>query len=108
MKIRKERDGIMGRRKCFSIYIVFAILVSIIILSVTLKTDAKEKNNDRIKYYTSILIEEGDSLWSIAEEYRPDDNISVKKYIKDLKKMNNMHSDTIHAGNYLTIYYYND
>lgn len=98
----------MSKRNCFSIYIVFAVLVGVMILSITLKTDAKENNNDKVKYYTSILIEEGDSLWSIAEEYKPDESISVKKYIKDLKKMNNMDSDTIHAGNYLTIYYYND
>jgi cell division protein YceG involved in septum cleavage len=78
------------------------------IFSITLKTDAKENNGSREKYYTSVLIEEGDSLWSIAEKYKPDESISVKKYIKDLKRMNNMESDIIHSGNYLTIYYYQD
>lgn len=98
----------ISKKKIFSISVVLVILVSVMILSVTLKADAKENQDNKEKYYTSIIIEEGDTLWSIAEEYKPDENMTVSKYIKDLKRMNNMDTDTIHAGNYLTIYYYNN
>lgn len=99
----------MKKKSLYSIGAILVVLVSVLILSNTLKTNAKENNNsDREKFYTSILIEEGDSLWSIAEEHRPDKSISIKKYISELKLMNNMESDVIHAGNYLTIYYYNE
>lgn len=100
----------MKKKNIYSIVVVLVVLVSVMIFSFAQKTDAKENSTstNREKYYTSILIEEGDSLWSIAEEYRPDKGVSIKKYIKDLKKMNNIDTDTIHAGNYLTIYYFNN
>ncbi|SEP88259.1 LysM domain-containing protein [Lachnospiraceae bacterium RM5] len=57
------------------------------------------------KYYTSIEIMPGDTLWSIANEYKPDDTISTNDYINDLKEINGITSDNITSGNYLTIYY---
>lgn len=98
----------MSKKNVRSVSVLLIVFVSIMILSITLNADAKENRNNKEKYYTSILIEEGDTLWSIAEEYKPDENISVNKYINDLKRMNNIDSDVIHSGNYLTIYYYND
>ena len=83
------------------------ILFIVIISSFTLRTDAKENISSKgEKYYKSILIEKGDTLWSIAEEYKPEHGVSTKKYVNDLKRMNNINNDIIHEGNYLTIYYY--
>lgn len=56
-------------------------------------------------YYTSIRIENGDSLWSIAQEYGRDTGMSVQEYVKQLKQMNGLKEDTIHAGQHLTIMY---
>ena len=45
-------------------------------------------------------------LWSIAETYRTHSGKSAAEYVCDLKEMNSLSGDTIHAGHYLTIYYY--
>ncbi len=66
----------------------------------------EQKSSPYHKYYTSIQIQDGDSLWSIAEEYRTHSGKSAAEYVCDLKEMNSLSSDTIHAGHYLTIYYY--
>ena len=58
------------------------------------------------KYYTSIQLEEGDTLWSIEEEYGVNSGKSTEEYIHELRKMNSLCNDTIHAGNYLTVCYY--
>lgn len=55
--------------------------------------------------YKSITIEEGDSLWEIAREYSDGTKLSVKEYVKELKQMNGLKEDTIHAGNHLTVMY---
>lgn len=60
------------------------------------------------KYYTSIEIESGDTLWSIACEYANEDFTTVQDYIDELKFMNNMTSDQIIEGHYLTVAYYSD
>lgn len=58
------------------------------------------------KYYKSIEITSGDTLWQIAEEYMNDDYDSIYDYIHELKEINNLASNDIHAGQYLTVAYY--
>ena len=58
------------------------------------------------KYYTSVNLEKGDTLWDIAKKYAHPDRISVKDYVNELRKMNNLSSDKICAGDYITIFYY--
>ena len=56
-------------------------------------------------YYTSITIERGDTLWSIAEEYITDDFDSIPEYIQALKNMNGLEDDCIRSGMSLTVSY---
>lgn len=58
------------------------------------------------KYYTSIRIEEGDTLWGLAHEYGNEDCQSLPSYIQEVKRVNHLTDDTIHAGRYLTVFYY--
>lgn len=60
------------------------------------------------KYYTSIRIDEGDNLWSIAKTYNHNSGMTTSEYIKELKSMNRLKDDKIHAGNYLTIVYFSE
>lgn len=56
-------------------------------------------------YYKSIMIERGDSLWSIAEEYTANTDIDIQDYVVQLKQMNGLKEDTIHAGRHITVMY---
>lgn len=58
------------------------------------------------KYYTSIEIQSGDSLWSIAEMYAENSGLTTAQYIKELKSMNSLKEDTIHSGQFLTVMYF--
>ena len=107
MNIKKIR--IKNIYSIIPVAIVLVMLILILVFSFTLKTNAKEnKKNNKVKCYSSILIEDGDTLWSFAEEYKPSDSISTKSYIKEIKAINSLSSDTIHSGNYIIVYYYND
>ncbi len=55
--------------------------------------------------YKSILIEKGDTLWNLAEEYMTDDYSSVQEYVQDLKRMNRLKDDKIISGEYLIVAY---
>lgn len=60
------------------------------------------------KYYKSIQLNAGDTLWAIAETYTDDESDSISavtNYIKVLKEINGLTSDTIHEGQYLTVVY---
>lgn len=67
---------------------------------------AKEENKGPVPYYKSIRIQEGDSLWGIAGQYKEGSTMSTGEYVIRLKKMNGLTKDTIHAGQYLTVVYF--
>lgn len=60
----------------------------------------------RHKYYKSIEIASGDTLWDIAKEYMNEDYDSIYAYIDELKDINGLTSDGIQESQYLTVAYY--
>ena len=71
--------------------------------------DAHENNEESAvahKYYKSIEIESGDTLWGIAKEYMNEEYDSIFEYIYEIKEMNNLDSDDIQEGQFLTVAYY--
>ncbi len=56
-------------------------------------------------YYGSIQIRRGDSLWDIARTYSPNTDYSTQEYVEELKRLNKLDSEEIHAGQYLTVVY---
>ncbi len=87
---------------------VFLIIIMICVLAFGGVHAAAEQEEDAsyYKYYTSIQIEEGDTLWEIADRYGNTALQSNDEYIREIKKMNHLIDDTIKAGSYLTIIYY--
>ena len=58
-----------------------------------------------VRYYTSIEIKQGDSLWGIASRYKLESE-SIADYIDEIIDMNQLSSEQITAGKSLMIYYY--
>jgi len=63
-------------------------------------------HTDKEQHVTSVYIEKGDSLWSIASKYYTSECGSMKTYIQEIYTTNNLTSESIHEGNYLLIPYY--
>ena len=106
-KASKRRRQVYLRK----LSLVLASVIVIIGLSISFAphlVDAHESEPTVVseKLYKSIEIESGDSLWSIAEEYRDHNAETVFEYIDTLKEINSLHSDDIHEGQYLTVVYY--
>ena len=59
------------------------------------------------KYYESVLVEEGDTLWSLAGEYSDFHYDSYEEYIREVRTINHLCEDSlIHEGCYLVLPYY--
>lgn len=56
-------------------------------------------------YYSSIVINKGDTLTSIAQRYKGP-NETVKEYIDNIIRLNNMRNDTIYSGAKIIYYYW--
>ena len=57
------------------------------------------------KQYRSILIDDGDTLWDIADAHNDEElsDMSNKEYIKEIEKINKINSNNITAGNYIIV-----
>ena len=51
---------------------------------------ANEESDDTVynRYYTTIEVEKGDTLWSIAKTYYHHSGMSVREYVYELKLIN--------------------
>ncbi|MBO5371777.1 MAG: LysM peptidoglycan-binding domain-containing protein [Lachnospiraceae bacterium] len=88
-----------------SIFIIIAIILIGSTVSGFASTNAF-KDTRCYKYYTSIMIEPGDSLWEIASEYMTSEYDDIDEYISEVRTLNHIVDDKITAGEYLTIPYY--
>lgn len=90
------------------LFLISLILVCSIMLSlgiITTKVTA-ERALEREKIVTSVKIEKGDSLWSIASQYITEEYKDMNVYIEEIKLSNGLTSDTIHEGRYIIVPYY--
>lgn len=60
------------------------------------------------KYYTSIRVSSGDTLWDIANEYRTEEYSSISSYISEVREINHLKSNQITEGMYLCVPYYSE
>ena len=71
-----------------------------------LSTLAKAKRTraaqiERLTAYESVYISSGDSLWSIAQQYRGNQDTAV--FVENLKMLNGLSSDHIQEGYYILV-----
>ena len=84
--------------------LLFMVALFLVVLFVLPERSAAAGNTTGGTYtITSVQIEAGDSLWSLASEYYTEEFVSVSNYITEIMRMNGLSSDTLYAGNYLLI-----
>lgn len=92
----------------FALVVVAAMAVLLAAGRSESKTMAASNTGEVYKYYTSIRVSGGDSLWSIASEYMNTGYADMNTCIEEIKQLNHLGDDEIHAGEYLMIPYYSD
>lgn len=87
---------------------VIVSVMAVILIGGSISGSAKGRGNreSSYKYYTSIVIEQGDTLWGIASEYVTPEYDGVEDYIREVRALNHMDGDCIRAGQYLMVPYY--
>ena len=91
------------------LFIKAAIIITLLfILFGFVRTVKASITEDSTKEFhcASIMINDNDTLWSIAEEYYSSEYKDINHYIDVIMKANNLSDTTIHSGNFLIIPYY--
>ena len=90
------------KKKLMLIILVIAVL-SATAGALTIRSSAKNDRADAHRYYRSVEITEGDTLWSISSVYADELGMNTKEYLTELKRVNGMESDRIIAGTKLVV-----
>lgn len=108
---RKRRKAQVRRQR-----MILCVLTLILVLAVSFGissfySNAKDVSISpvKVKYYKSVQIQKGDSLWSIAETYMNSDYHSIYDYMEELVTLNQLDGhevDQLQEGDYLTVAYY--
>lgn len=101
MNNRGRRNSRSRRKRQLACYKGIAVCVAAllcIIFSVVLSNSWNvEASNEieREKQYITVEIEDGDTVWSVAEEYKTDDYNSTKDLVEEILEMNGLHENTV-------------
>ena len=110
---RRIRNNRLRRRRQLRRHLIMCMLTFVLVISLSsvffaLRTKAQNSNEDILyKYYKSVMVEDGDTLWNYAELYgNKQVHEKNEDYIKEVIEMNFLDSDEITAGQYLILPYY--
>ena len=106
MKAKTRYRLTTAGKKLVLIMVLLCIAVITAVGSIMI-TSATEKRNEPsdVRLYSSITLQDNDTLWNLAKKYHGDDE-SVDEYIANIKVMNGLKGSMIHTGKNITYYYY--
>lgn len=109
-KVIRIKNGMRGIR---------CLAASVIVLALAVAARVRKENcpypqqavpissecSGSTRKFTSVQVMQGDTLWSIAEDYKTGD-YTTKALVEEIKRTNGLGGDRIMAGNYLIVPYY--
>lgn len=105
--LRKREAVVRRQRSVFAIAIILVVTLGILLGSSINALASSDKDIASYnKYYVSIRIETGDTLWTIADEYVEGFNITKADYIQEVCQINGISEDNIKAGDHIVVPYY--
>lgn len=104
LEISKKRRAEQIRKRIIMVCLVVLVFATTV-LAITQRASA-DISEIRKKTCTSIEIQPGDTLWSIAEMYYTEECQDFSSYIDEIKRTNNMYDDKLISGRHLIVPYY--
>ena len=104
----RKREVTVRRQKGILAIAIIAVVALGILLGTSMNALASSDKDiaSYNKYYVSIRVESGDTLWTIADEYVDGFNIEKSEYIEEVCQINEISKNDIHAGDYIVVPYY--
>lgn len=98
----------INKQQYYIVLMTLCLAIAVVVTYGSFISVAKNKSDNTpiYKYYTSIQIQSGDTLWDLANDYITTEYQSINDYINEVKNLNSLETDDIHEGQYLTVPYY--
>lgn len=108
-KAKREMRKKQVRKNILLLVLTTLILSSLFIFFASVSIEASDMEHQQqvsYKYFKSIYISKGDTLWSIAEANMDEHYSDTGEYIDEVKRMNSLTSNNIVCGSYLIVPYF--
>lgn len=104
MHSRVNRNNVVKSNLNIAVLLIMTLTLTVTLSTAIVKASSSNNTPTDSKFYTSVMIEEGDTLWSIAQEYC-DNAADINDYIEELRSINHIEESRIQEGNYLIVTY---
>ncbi len=97
------------KKRLFTVIIILALVFIMVFVfgGTKVSADTNLRVNER-KYFTSYVVQSGDTLWDIAGNYMTKEYRDRNEYIKEVALSNQMESYDIRPGQLILLPYYAD
>lgn len=108
LSVKERRMQLLHYKKmAFRFGIALVLIFGVVLGLCSERSYATQNNNTKfVKNYKSVEVKCGETLQSYADLYMSIEFETKDKFIAEVVSINHLHSDTIHAGEYLIIPYY--
>lgn len=104
-RITKKANRIRHRAILWATSIFLVLTFSILTGGFIARAQRAEENG-RYKYFTSIQIMPGDTLWTLADQYCDENFRSRDSFIREVLRTNHLLDHELREGYYLIVPYY--
>ncbi|MDE7200335.1 MAG: LysM peptidoglycan-binding domain-containing protein [Lachnospiraceae bacterium] len=106
--INRQKRKRQVRYHIIAVILSLFLILTISILFISISTEANDmEHQSSYKYYKSVEISKGDTLWSIANDNFDSAHYKdISDYVTEVKKLNALNSDNIIAGSHVIVPYY--
>jgi len=108
----KKKSVKSGRKnnmlRMFSVIAVIIAVIIFIVITNTSRVDTQAVPQIGEKHYKSIMVERGDTLWSIAADNLSDGQNDINALVKEIMDINGLDREVITYGANLIVPYYGD
>lgn len=106
--INRQKRKRQVRFHIMAVILSLVLILAISLLFISFSTEANDmEHQPSYKYYKSIEISKGDTLWSIANDNFDSAHYKdINEYVTEVKKINSLTSDNIVAGSHVIVPYY--
>lgn len=106
--INRQNRKRQVRYHIMAVILSLVLILAISLLFISISTEANDmEHQPSYKYYKSIQISKGDTLWSIANDnYDSAHYKDINEYVTEVKQLNSLASDNIVAGSHIIVPYY--
>lgn len=76
------------------------VLIGLSLMTALIYTGFSSNTSDQ---YITVTVEEGESVWEIAEQFANDHSLSPKQFVHWVQEKNGINGDIVHPGDQLLI-----